>query len=156
MTSTVLNRFNVPWWYKVVRLWFPELCENSLYSPCLFLLSLDWEHTGNAICLYVLSHYCIIRRTVSNPPSFPLAPPRSYLRPRSPPLRRFRVPLLHTYPKYNIQTFPFLCAMRRSRKWTNPECIPGYLSVGDDPDAVGRENELQCRQKNDTDDLHVL
>ena len=55
---------------------FPELYENSFYSPCLLSLFLGWELTGNAICLYVLSHQFTIG--ISNRiylPILPFSPP---------------------------------------------------------------------------------
>jgi hypothetical protein len=57
------DRSDVPWRYKMVRLSFlkprGEFC--LLIRFVLVLAFSGWEHIGNAICLYVPSHYPIIR-----------------------------------------------------------------------------------------------
>ena len=151
MMSTY-NRSNVPWWYKVVRLSFPELCENPFYSPCLSSLSLGLEHSGNAICQYVLSHYSIIRWTFSNRIYLPILP-------FSPPSVLFSTTKLTTevfwctlaiyvseiqHPSFFILTRGAVPAIAQS--------LNAFLDIvlGDDSVSRTRENELQCGHKNDS------
>ena len=127
---------------------------SSVYSSGLFLFLLPpgWK-IGNAICLYVLSHYPTIRGMVfqSHLLVLPLSPHLvlfSTTKPTRPTIEVFSCTLTIYVFRVRHSVFPFPYARHHPCNYIVPKCSLDIV-VGDNSVAHRLENKLQCRRKND-------